>query len=574
MALAQPTKARTGLDAIVVGGGHNGLVCAIGLARAGWSTLVVEAAEVLGGAVRTGELTEAGVVHDLFATNQDGFRGGPVEAELGPDLERHGLRWSHSTAPYANVYPGGGWLGVFEDVERTLAGLRRHDPRDAAGWRELHGLYLRLSPALARLQQEEPFTPAGLRAVLSSARQLGATGLSDLVELIASSTRQLGNRYLASEAARALVASWGMHLDYGPDVPGGALFPFIECFADMEHGMSIVEGGGGGLIDALAAVHAELGGQTRTGARVERILVDGGAASGVVLESGEVLRADRAVVASVTPTALYGQLLEGTALPENPLRAGRRFDYGPATMMIHLLLSEPLPWAAGPELGRFAFIHIAPFVRELAETYTASVNGLIPADPMLVVGQPTAVDPTRAPPGRHVVCVHVRTLPSRIAGDAAGTITARDWDGAAAPVAARALDKLASYAPGLPDLVLGQVVYSPADLERCDVNLVGGDSGAGSHHPFQYQLGRPFAGRPAYATPVRGLFLTGASSWPGAGVTGLPGQLSARRILRPHPWRALGAEVAGAVAGLGAVWYALRSSSGRRFHDPEMTRRS
>ncbi|MBS1677762.1 MAG: NAD(P)/FAD-dependent oxidoreductase [Actinobacteria bacterium] len=539
-------------DAVVVGGGHNGLICAIGLARAGWTTLVVEAEDVLGGAVRSSELTEPGVIHDWFATNQDGFHGGPVDRAL--DLERHGLRWAHSRAPYANVYPDGSSLTVFQDVERTLTELGRHDPRDADGWRELHAIHGRLAPVLSQISASEPLSPSGVWRALRAGLHLGPGGRSELAELLSMTTRELGERYLASEESRALITSWGMHLDYGPDVPGGALFPFVECFADMEHGMSIVEGGCARLIDALVAEHAALGGRTRTEARVERVIVEGGRARGVVLADGEEIRAGRAVVAGVTPTALYGSLLDESDAPAADRAAGRRFIYGPATMMIHLLLDGPVPWAAGPDLAAVAFIHIAPYTAQLADTYTASVNGVLAADPMLVVGQPTAVDPTRAPAGRHVACVHVRTLPATVTADAAGEIVPADWDAIAPAVADRALAKLAEYAPGIGDRILDRVIFSPADLERHDANLVGGDSGAGSHHPFQYQLQRPFAGRSPYETRVAGLYMTGASTWPGAGVTGLPGHLSAKRILRPRPWRRLGAYAAlGAAATAGGL---------------------
>jgi phytoene dehydrogenase-like protein len=200
-------------------------------------------------------------------------------------------------------------------------------------------------------------------------------------------------------------------------------------------------------------------------------------------------------------------------------------------MMIHLALSAPPTWAAGGDLGEFAYIHIAPYVSDLAETYTAAVDGLLPRSPMLVVGQTSAVDPTRAPAGQAVLWVQVRALPAEIRGDAAGEITARDWHQAGEPYADRAIAKLAEYAPGLDELILKRVVLTPQDLEAHDANLVGGDSVAGSHHLRQNFVFRPLPGYSAYRTPVDGLFMTGASTWPGAGVTGLPGRLAAGAVL-------------------------------------------
>jgi phytoene dehydrogenase-like protein len=252
-----------------------------------------------------------------------------------------------------------------------------------------------------------------------------------------------------------------MHLDFGPDVPGGAMFPFIEVFSGAAAGMPIVEGGGSRMIEALAGVLADYGGEVRTGAHVHRILTDGALATGVELGSGQRLTATRAVVASVTPTALYRAMLEGAPVPDSVCRAAARYQCGPGTMMIHLALSAPSAWAVGGDLGEFVYIHIAPYVADLADTHTAARNGLRPAGPPLVVGQNSAVDPTRAPDGKAVLWVQVRALPARIRGDAAGSISARDWESASEPYAGRAIAELSEYAPGIEQLILKRVVFSP-----------------------------------------------------------------------------------------------------------------
>jgi phytoene dehydrogenase-like protein len=536
-------------DVIVIGGGHNGLVCAVLLARAGRRVLVLEQAPRLGGAVFSDEVTLPGVVHDLYSTNQNTFRGGPVWAQLGPDLERLGLRYAHSDAPYANAFPGGRSLLVYGDPERTLAGLRRHDAGDADGWAELHGLFRRFSPAIFEGLGTPLPSGQAARWALSTLRDLKPAGVLSLAQLLLASTRELGDAYLQTPEAKALMACWGLHLDFGPDVSGGAMIPFVESFADMEAGMSIVEGGASRLIDALAALLREHGGEARTGAEAARIRVEGGRARGVQLASGETLDAAEAVVASVTPTALYGRLLDGAAVPPAVGRAAARYAYGPGTMMLHLALSERVPWAAGEELQRFAYVHIGPYVEDLADTYTAARNGLLPRDPMLVVGQTSTVDQTRAPEGTHVLWVQVRALPARIRGDAAGEITADTWATAGEPYAERVMAKLERYAPGLAGIVEGRAVFTPADLERHDPNLVGGDSISGSHHLRQNLLWRPIPGLSRYATPFEGLFMTGASTWPGGGVTGIPGMLAAQRVLEGMPLRRRVARGAAAIAG-------------------------
>ena len=174
-------------------------------------------------------------------------------------------------------------------------------------------------------------------------------------------------------------------------------------------------------------------------------------------------------------------------------------------MMIHLALSDLPDWTAGEELRRFAYVHLAPSFDVMAATYAQAMSGLLPDEPVLVVGQPTAIDPSRAPPGRHVFWVQVRVLPGTIRGDAAGAIDGRHWDEVKEPYTERALALIERYAPGLSGKILGRAVLSPLDLERENPNLIGGDSLSGSHHIDQNFLFRPVFGRSHYKTPVRGL---------------------------------------------------------------------
>ena len=245
------------------------------------------------------------------------------------------------------------------------------------------------------------------------------------------------------------------------------MFPFLEAFTDMRTGIALGQGGASELIDALVALGRESGLELRCGADVELVRVAGGVATGVQLTTGEFIEARRAVIAGVTPPVLYGRLLAGVDLPASLRRAARRYQHGPGTLMVHLALSAPPAWAGGEDLSRFAYVHIAPYVDDLASTYPQACGGLLPSEPMLVVGQTSAVDPTRCSDGA-LLWIQVRALPGTIRGDAAGVIDARDWSAAAEPYADRVLAKLERYAPGITDLVLDRAVLTPADLERHD----------------------------------------------------------------------------------------------------------
>jgi phytoene dehydrogenase-like protein len=358
---------------------------------------------------------------------------------------------------------------------------------------------------------------------------------------------------------------------FGPDVSGGAMFPFLEVFADMEFGMSVVEGGASRMPEALAGLLRECGGEVRTNAEVSRILADGGGrdgarVSGVELASGERIDARRAVVANLAPSVLFDGLLPDRLLPERFHSRARTYRHGPGTMMVHLALSGRPRWRAGGDLDEFAYVHIAPYVEDLARTYTDSVNGVLPDSPMLVVGQTSAVDPSRAPEGGEVLWVQGRTLPSKIRGDAAGEIEAQSWDEAKEPFANRVMRKLERYAPGLGELVLDRAVFSPEDLERHNPNLKGGDSLGGSHHLRQNFVFRPFPGWSNYRMPLENLYMVGASTWPGAGTNVTSGYLAAKEILRKKGALLRRGLVAGgaAVGTLGAAALAASRLGGRR----------
>lgn len=523
------------VDAVVIGSGHNGLVAALYLARAGWDVLVIERNDDVGGATRSGEVTEPGLVHDLYATNLNLFLASPVWAELHDDLERTGFHPVVSDRPYASVFPDGTSVRVYQDVARTERLIAELSPADLAGWRRLHTMQRAFMQHLMPLYGTRLPSLRAVSHLARGVRGLGVRRSLDLARLLAMSTRELGDAWFSSPELKSLLAVWGMHLDYGPDVSFGAMFPFIETFSDMEAGIAIAEGGISRLPEALAALIVEAGGAVRTGIGVTSVTTDGGRATGVVLADGSHVGARRAVIANTTPTQLFGTLLQGSPLlTTTTAEHARQYRYGPGTMMIHLATDGPVPWSSS-ELEDFAYVHVGPYVDDLARTYQQALAGLIPDSPLLVVGQTSRVDPTRTPDGRNVVWIQVRALPSTITGDSLGEITSTDWDDVKEAVADRVMAKLESYAPGLAATVRARTVHSPLDLERSNPNLVGGDSVSGSHHVAQNFFFRPWNGMSGYATDVPALYLVGAATWPGGGTNALSGYLCAERLLGRTP---------------------------------------
>jgi len=514
-----------GWDAIVIGAGHNGLAAAVHLCSKGWKVLVLERGATPGGAVKTAEITLPGFHHDLYAMNLSLFAGSPFYATHKARLDAAGLALVPASHSFASVFDDGRWLGVDQDLAATSARIAARNPRDADTWRAMATAFAADAPHLFALLGTPMPSWALVRALFKLWRAKGLDGCMDTVRLLLSSPRSwLGARF-EDEGVQAMMAAWGMHLDFAPDVAGGALFPYLESMANQAFGMALGQGGANTIIRAMVKVIEQSGGEVLTGSEVAAITLQGDRAAGVVLADGTRIAAGRAVIANVHPQALYGRLLpQATAAsaksafaasPATPAPA--RLRPGPGTMMIHLALRDLPAWRAGPELRQFAYVHIAPSLDQMARTYREAMAGLLPAEPVLVVGQPTVVDSSRAPPGQHVLWLQVRALPAEVRGDAAGQLAPAHWDSLKEAYADRAMALLNRHAPGIGAQVLARRVLSPVDLERDNPNLVGGDSLSGSHHLDQFFIFRPAFGHARWRTAVPRLYLVGASTWPGAG---------------------------------------------------------
>lgn len=519
-------------DAVIVGAGHNGLAAAVHLAAKGWNVAVVEARAEAGGAVKTRELTLPGFRHDVAAMNLSMFAGSAFFAEYKQALTAHGLAFIPAPDCFATVFRDDTFLGVSSDLEKTSAGIAALSKQDAAAWRAMVAEFGSDAPYIFGLLGSPMPSLAAAKIVWQAWRQKGTGWLYDTLRLLLASPRDFLDARFSNTKLKTMMAAWGLHLDFAPDVAGGALFPYLESMANQAFGMVIGKGGADTIITAMTSLLNAQGGELILDAPVESIKISGGRATGVVLADGRVLEARKAVIANVHPKNLFGRLVAADAMRANFDRKVSQFRAGPGTMMIHLALDGLPDWRAGEELKRFAYVHVAPDLEMMARVYSQAAAGLLPTEPALVVGQPTAIDPSRAPEGKHVLWVQVRVLPAVFHGDAAGEITARNWDDAKEAYAERVIDIIERYAPGLRSKMLGRAIFSPADLERENPNLIGGDSLSGSHHLDQNFIFRPVAGYSRYATPVKSLYMCGASTWPGAGTGAGSGFMLAKMLSR------------------------------------------
>ena len=514
-------------DAILIGAGHNSLACACHLASRGWNVAIFEQAGTPGGAVKTGEYTLPGFRHDWAAMNLSLFAGSDFHRQHGAELSKYGLAFVPTTNPFATLFPDGRWLGVSNDETVTTDRIRAFSDKDAAAWQELTAAFPSQAESIFALLG----SPMDKRALASLGwklwRKKRIGGSLDLAQFLMKSPRAWLDQTFESDHVKATLAAWGMHLDFAPDIAGGALFPYLEAMAGQAFGMVLGRGGADTIVSSMVQMIEAHGGRIECDANVVSIDQTDGVANAVTLSDGRRIRAKKAVIANVAPQALL-ELTGGTGNPRHE-KAMRNFQHAPGTMMIHLAM-DGLPNWPTPELKDFAYVHLAPSMDQMARTYAQAKAGLLPDEPIIVCGQPTVVDPSRAPHGKHICWLQVRMAPGTILGDARSEITATDWAGAAEPFAERVLALFESYAPGTKSKILAKHVVTPQMLETDNPNLVGGDQVCGSHHLHQHFLNRPGRGFADGTTPIKNLYHTGAAVWPGGGTGAGPGKMLAEKL--------------------------------------------
>ena len=469
-------------DAVVVGGGPNGLAAAIVLARAGRSVRLIEARDTLGGGCRSAELTLPGVLHDVCSAVHPLGRSSPLFMELG--LERHGLEWIEPPMQIAHPLDDGPAALVRRDIDETAASFgNADDARTYARWmRPLSRDWLLIVDSLLG-----PMRP---RAVLRHPFALARFGLPSLAP-----AAMLARRF-RSPQARALVAGAGAHsfLPLGAPLSGGVGLALLVSAHAV--GWPIPRGGSQRITDALASVLRELGGEIETGIEVRSL---------------RELPAHRAALLDLSPRdvlAVSGQRLGGAYAAQL-----RRYRHGPAAFKLDLVLDGPIPWR-DPELGRAGTVHLGGRIEEVIASEAAVARGQVHARPFVLLSQPSAFDPSRAPDGRHVVWAYCH-VPN-------------GWDGDATD---RILGQVERFAPGFRDRIVAKHVLRPADLEAYNPNYVGGDINGGLQHWAQL-FTRPAVRWDPYSTPDPGIFICSASTPPGGGVHGLCGLHAARSALR------------------------------------------
>jgi phytoene dehydrogenase-like protein len=518
-----------GFDAVFVGSGINSLAGAALLAKAGWKICVLERNQWLGGAIRTVDgLIEPGFTHEVFASWHPLWTSSPAYAELKPDLDRLGVEYLNTDLATGSAFPDGSSAFLSTDGAANAAEL-------GDAWPRQFDEFMADADLAFGVLGTELWSTAGFGLGRQAYARFGRRGLLEFGGRVLTTARDWLTETFDDDAAHGLLAPWVLHTGLGPDQAiSGFMTQVIACALQLG-GMPVPRGGGVKLVDGLATIVREAGGELRTECEVERIIVSDGRATAARLAGGETIAAARAVLACVTPTQLYGRLLSEGDSPANVREAARRFRYGRGEMQIHLALDELPRWRGDERLARTPIVHVTPGLDGVSRAVNEAERGLLPAEATIVCGQPLAVDPSRAPEGKGILWIQLQELPSVPKGDAADELeTANGWDDQLREAYAdRIVERLGGHIENLSSATLGRVVLGPLEIAAANPNWVGGDIYGGSCALDQNLLWRPTPATPGHETPVDRLFHIGASTHPGPGLGAGSGYLAAKRLTRP-----------------------------------------
>jgi phytoene dehydrogenase-like protein len=517
-------------DAIIVGGGHNGLVNAAYLARAGRRVLVLERRHVLGGAA-VSEQVFPGFTFSVFSYVVSLLR---PEIIRDLDLPRHGL---HILPLESTVtpFPNGDYLAGWGDSDLTRREIYRHSPHDADAYAEFGRLMYHMARAVKPILGMIPpdptsLSPGDLKGMLKLGghlRSLGAERFHALYKLMTMSSADYLDEWFEFGPLKATKSASGIIGTFmGPRSPGSAYVLLHHYMGEIDgafRAWGFCKGGNGTVSKAIASAARSFGATLRTEAPVKQILVKEGRAAGVVLQSGEEIFAP-VVVSGLDARRTYLDLVEPQELPEDLLAQIRRFRFRGSSGKVNLALSELPQFDCMPGVGqqhRGAF-SISPSIDYLEHAYDDAKYGEFSRQPYMDIVFPSMIDPNMAPPGQHVASIFVQYAPYHI--DGGWTDAKREAFGDTV------IDTLSEYAPNLKSAILGRQVLTPADIERT-VGLSEGNIFQGELALQQLFFLRPAARWASYRTPIRGYYQCGSSSHPGGGVMGAAGRLAALRIL-------------------------------------------
>jgi len=532
------TTPRNKLQAIVIGAGHNGLTCAFYLARAGIRTCVLERRNIVGGCAVTEEIDPQNAPGNRVSTAS--YMASMLRPEVIRDMElgRHGLRMLPADPVVQVAFEDGSVLPWWHDHQRTHAELARYNRKDADAFfrldEELKTLAGYLQPFFLEPPPDTDATGlAGLLELLRLGKRLrGLNGrkIAELTAFLTGSLEQLLDRYFESEPVKRLILANNLYGKHGgPRDAGsamGLLFHLLSGGEEEKQGFSgHVIGGMGAITRTMASACREQGVEIRTGAEVDRVLIESDMATGVVLENGDELRAP-IIVSNADPKRTFLGLVESQHLSPDFIHQVAAIAMNGPCAKVNLVLNEAPRLAGMPENApplQRAVYTLVPTFQQAQACYNAAQQGEISPDLWVDCIEASAIDPGLTTEGHHVLTTFVQYVPYHLEGT--------NWEEQREAFGDRVVEVIGRYAPNAPGAIVGRDVITPLDLER-RFGITEGNIFHGDIRLDQLFFMRPLPGWARYKTPIDGLYLCGAGTHPGGGVTGAPGHCAAHSILR------------------------------------------
>jgi len=526
--MPETTSAR---DIVIIGGGHNGLVTAFYLAKAGFKPLVLERRPQVGGAAITDEF------HPCFRCSTLAHTAGPVRPVIVRDmqLEKHGLRLITPDTCVTALSSDGRALSLYQDEDKSAQSIAPFSQKDATKYPEFEKSLGKISKVIAEALATTPPDidhPSGgdLWSMLKTGRALRNLGKRDMYRVLRwgpMAVADLVAEYFETELLRAVIAARGIFGTFlGPWSAGSSLQLLIRAAGDSHPAGSafFAAGGMGELTQAMASAAKAAGAGIRTAAEVIEIRVKDGAATGVLLSTGEEISA-RAVISNADPKRTLLKLTDPTHLSPDFVQKLQHYRGNGTVAKVNLALSA-LPTFTALKNGDGAAlkgrIHIGPEIDYLERAFDESKYGNFSRQPYLEATIPSLTDPTLAPAGKHVMSIYMQYAPYKLKGD---------WEDQRKALGQTVVQTLAQYAPNLPEMILTHQIITPLDLEEV-YGLTGGQIFHGDLALDQFFTMRPLLDWARYRTPIKNLYLCGSGTHPGAGLTGGSGANAAREILK------------------------------------------
>lgn len=529
-------------DAIIIGGGHNGLTCAFYLAKAGMKVRVLERRHVVGGACVTEEF------HPGFRNSTASYTVSLLRPKVIADMKLHDRGFRIIERTISNFFPfPDTYLKLGGGAARTQAEFARFSQKDADAYPAYDAALEKVAQVLRDLAlQTPPNVGGGVRSLLAAAQQgwplakMTTETQRDLLDIFTKSARDFLDGWFEDDHVKSAFAFDAVVGNFaGVSTPGSAYVLLHHVFGEVNGklgawGHSV--GGMGSITQAMAAACAEYGVEISLEAPVAKVLVNKGKAAGVKLEGGEELYAP-IVAANVGPALLYRQLVDASDLDADFNRRIKGFKTGSGTFRMNVALSELPDFTVLPGKDKAehhtAGIIIAPGLDYMDQAFIDAQQTGWSKKPIVEIKIPSTVDDSLAPPGAHVASLFCQQFAPELPDG-------KSWDDAREDVADLIIDTITDHAPNFKSAVIARQIHSPLDLER-KFGLIGGDIFHGNMGLDQLWAARPVLGHGDYRSPIKGLYMCGSGTHPGGGVTGAPGHNAAHEIIRDRSivWKAL-----------------------------------